>query len=144
MESHNDDRDIDPSNDEEVPPGSSTKEPKTSFTTAQVKELGQALEISQLHRSLENISTFLEDKFIEDSDDLSKVPIKKRLHTLSARPLTQLLSDHQSAESLSSVTQQLKSLSSVTQQLKSLSSVPQQRKRQSSVARLLTPLLMTF
>ena len=50
----------------------------------------------------------------------SKVPIKKRLHTLSARPLTQLLSDHQSA----------KSLSSVTQQLKSLSSVPQQRKRQ--------------
>ena len=50
----------------------------------------------------------------------SKVPIKKRLHTLSARPLTQLLSDHQSAESLSSV----------TQQLKSLSSVPQQRKRQ--------------
>ena len=46
MESHNDDNDIDPSNDEEVPPGSSTKEPKTSFTTAQVKELGQALEIS--------------------------------------------------------------------------------------------------
>ena len=30
----------------------------------------------------------------------SKVPINKRLHTLSARPLTQLLSDHQSAESL--------------------------------------------
>ena len=38
MESHNDDNDIDPSNDEELPPGSSTKEPKTSFTTAQVKE----------------------------------------------------------------------------------------------------------
>ena len=72
MESHNDDNDIDPSNDEEVPPGSSTKEPKTSFTTAQVKELGQALEISQLHRSLENISTFLEEKFIEDSDDLEQ------------------------------------------------------------------------
>ena len=90
---------------EEVPPGSSTK---TSFTTAQVKELGQALEISQLHRSLENISTFLEEKFIEDSDDLEQSSIKKRLHTLSARPLTQLLSDHQSAESLSSVTQQLK------------------------------------
>ena len=54
---------------EEVPPGSSTK---TSFTTAQVKELGQALEISQLHRSLENISTFLEEKFIEDSDDLEQ------------------------------------------------------------------------
>ena len=70
MESHNDDNDIDPSNDEQLPPGSSTKEPKTSFTTAQVKELGQALEISQLHRSLENISTFLEEKFIEDSDDL--------------------------------------------------------------------------
>ena len=65
----------------------------------------------------------------------SKVPIKKRLHTLSARPLTQLLSDHKSAESLSSV----------TQQLKSLSSVPQQKKKgQSSVARLLTLLLMTF
>ena len=35
-----------------------------------MKELGQALEISQLHRSVENISTFLEEKFIEDSDDL--------------------------------------------------------------------------
>ena len=63
MESHNDDNDIDPSNDEE---------PKTSFTTAQVKELGQALEISQLHRSLESISTFLEEKFIDDSDDLEQ------------------------------------------------------------------------
>ena len=72
MESHNDDSDIDPSNDEEVPPGSSTKEPKTSFTTAQVKELGQALEISQLHRSLKNISTFLKENFIEDSDDLEQ------------------------------------------------------------------------
>ena len=72
MESHNDDNDIDLSNDEEVPPGSSTKEPKTSFTTVQVKELGQALEISQLHRSLENISTFLEENFIEDSDDLEQ------------------------------------------------------------------------
>ena len=146
MESHNesDDNDIDPSNDEEVPPGSSTKEPKTSFTTAQVKELGQALEISQLHRSLENISTFLRKSSSRTRMTWSKVSIKKRLHTLSARPSTQLLSDHQSAESLSSVTQQLKSLSSVTQQLKSLSSVPQQRKRQSAVARLLTPLLMTF
>ena len=124
MESHNDDNDIDPSNDEELPPGSSTKEPKTSFTTGQVKELGEALKISQPHRSLENISTFLEEKFVEDSNDL--VPIKKRLHTLSARPLTQLLSDHQSAESLSSV----------TQQLKRLNSVPQQRRRQSSVARM--------
>ena len=37
-----------------------------------MKELGQALEISQLHRSLENISTFLEEKFIEDSDDLEQ------------------------------------------------------------------------
>ena len=72
MESHYDDNDIDPSNDEELPPGSSTKDRKTSFTTAQVKELGQALEISQLHRSLENISTFLEEKFIEDSDDLEQ------------------------------------------------------------------------
>ena len=72
MESHYDDNDIDPSNDEELPPGSSTNERKTSFTTAQVKELGQALEISQLHRSLENISTFLEEKFIEDSDDVEQ------------------------------------------------------------------------
>ena len=72
MESHNDGNDIYPSNDEELPPGSSTKEPKTSFTTGQVKELGQALEISQLHRSLESISTFLEEKFIEDSDDLEQ------------------------------------------------------------------------
>ena len=69
MESHYDDNDIDPSNDEELP---STNERKTSFTTAQVKELGQALEISQLHRSLENISTFLEEKFIEDSDDVEQ------------------------------------------------------------------------
>ena len=72
MESHNDDNDSDPSNDEELPPGSSTKEPKTSFTTAQVKELGQALEISQVHRSLENISAFLEKKFIDDSDELEQ------------------------------------------------------------------------
>ena len=64
----------------------------------------------------------------------SKVPIKKRLLTLSARPLTQRLRDHQSAESLSSV----------TPQLKSLSSVPQQRKRQSSVACLLTPSVNDF
>ena len=63
MESHNEDNDIDPSNDEELSPGSSTKEPKRSFTTGQVKELGQALEISELHRSLENMSTFLEEKF---------------------------------------------------------------------------------
>ena len=72
MEGHKDDKDIDLSNEEELPPGSSTKQPKTSFTTAQVKELGQALEISQLHRSLESISTFLEKKFIEDSDDLEQ------------------------------------------------------------------------
>ena len=72
MKSHNDDNDIDPSNDEELPPVLSTKEPKTSFTTGQVKKLGQALEISQLYRSLENISTFLEEKFIEDSDDLEQ------------------------------------------------------------------------
>ena len=32
---------------------------KLSFTTAEVQELGQALGISQLHRSLEKISTFL-------------------------------------------------------------------------------------
>ena len=30
------------------------------------------MEISQLHRSLENISTFPEEKFIEDSDDLEQ------------------------------------------------------------------------
>ena len=53
MEGHKDDNDIDLSNDEELPPRSSTKEPKRSFTTAQVEELGQALEISQLHISLE-------------------------------------------------------------------------------------------
>ena len=64
MESYIDDNDIDPSNDEELPPGSSTKEPKSSFTTAQAKALGQALEIYQLHRSLENISAFLQKKFI--------------------------------------------------------------------------------
>ena len=72
MESHNDGNDIYPSKDEELPSGSSTKEPKTSFITGQVKELGQALEISQLLRSLESISTFLEEKFIEDSDDLEQ------------------------------------------------------------------------
>ena len=55
-----------------LPPGSSTKEPKRSFTTGQVKESGQALEISELDRSLENISTFLEEKFIEDLDDLEQ------------------------------------------------------------------------
>jgi len=53
MEGHKDDDDINLSNDEELPPGSSTKEPKTSFTTAEVQELGQALGISQLHSSLE-------------------------------------------------------------------------------------------
>ena len=67
-----DDNDIDLSNEEELPPCSSTKEPKTSITTAQVEELGQALEISQFHRSLEKISTFLEKKFIEDSDYLGQ------------------------------------------------------------------------
>ena len=95
MESHYDDNDIDPSNDEELPPGSSTKERKTSFTTAQVKELGQALEISQLHRSLENISTFLEKKLIEDSDDLEQSSDKeatshskrKAFDSTSKRPL---------------------------------------------------------
>ena len=72
MEGHKDDNDIDLSNDEELPPGSWTKELKTSFTTAEVQELGQALGISQLHRSLEKISTLLEEKFIEDSDDLEQ------------------------------------------------------------------------
>ena len=37
-----------------------------------MKELGQALEILQLHRSLENISTLLWKKFIENSDDLEQ------------------------------------------------------------------------
>ena len=135
MKSHYDDNDIDPSNDEELPPGSSTKEPKTSFITGQVKELGQALEISQLHRSLKISQRSSRKSSSRTRMTWSKVLIKKRLHTLSARPLTQLLSDRQSAESLSSVTQQLKSLSSVPQQKK---------KKDSSVARLLTPLLMTF
>ena len=136
MEEHKDDNDIDLSNDEELPPGSSTKEPKTSFTTAEVQELGQALGISQLHRSLEKISTFLEEKFIEDSDDLEHSSDKETAsHSKrNLRPLTQRLSDHQSAETLSSV----------TQRFKSLSSVPQQRKRQSRVARFSTPLLLIY
>ena len=46
------------------------QKPKASFTTVQVKELGQALEISQLHRSLENISTFPEEK--DDLEDLEQ------------------------------------------------------------------------
>ena len=37
-----------------------------------MEELGPALGISQLHRSLEKISTFLEKKFNEDSDDLEQ------------------------------------------------------------------------
>ena len=41
----------------------------------------------------------------------SKFLIKKRLHILSARPLTQRLNGYRSAESLSSVTKQLKSRS---------------------------------
>ena len=43
MKGHKDEIDIDLLNDEELPPGSSTKEPKTSFTTAQAEELGQIL-----------------------------------------------------------------------------------------------------
>ena len=74
---HKDGNDIDLSNDEELPPGSSTKEPKTSFTTAEVEELGQALGISQRHRSLEKISTFVQQKFVEDSDDLEQSSDKK-------------------------------------------------------------------
>ena len=66
------DDDVDLSNDEELLPDLSTKEPKTSFTTAQVEELGQVLGFSQLHRSLEKISTFLERKFNEDSDVLEQ------------------------------------------------------------------------
>ena len=119
MESHNDDNDIDPY--EEVPPGSSTKEPKTSFTTAQVKELGQALEISQLHRSLENISTFLEEKFIEDSDDLEQSSDKETTSHLKRKAFDSTFkrpSKRRKSEQCNSATQ---SLSSVTQQLKSLS-----------------------
>ena len=126
---------------EEVPPGSSTK---ASFTTAQVKELGQALEISQLHRSLENISTFLEEKFIEDSDDLEQSSDKETTSHFKRKAFDSTFkrpSKRRKSEQCNSATQ---SLSSVTQQLKSLSSVPQRRKRQSGVARLLTPLLMTF
>ena len=72
MEGHKDDNDVDFLNDEELPPGPLTKEPKTSFTTAQVEQLRQALGITQLHRSLKQISTFLEEKFNEDSDDLEQ------------------------------------------------------------------------
>ena len=125
MESHNDDRDIDPSNDEEVPPGSSTKEPKTSFTTAQVKELGQALEISQLHRSLENISTFLEEKFIEDSDDLEQSSDKettshfkrKAFDSTSKRP-----SKRRKSEQCNSATQKSEQCNSATQKSEQCSS----------------------
>ena len=125
MVGHRGDNDIDLSNGEELPPRSSTKEPKGSFTTDQVEELGQAFEISQLHISLEKISTrSLTKSSSRTRMTWSKVPIKKRLHSLNARPSTQSQSEHQSADSLSSV----------THQLKSLSSVPQQRKRQSSVA----------
>ena len=125
MESHNDDNDIDPSNDEEVPPGSSTKEPKTSFTTAQVKELGQALEISQLHRSLENISTFLEEKFIEDSDDLEQSSDKettshfkrKAFDSTSKRP-----SKRRKSEQCNSATQKSEQCNSATQKSEQCSS----------------------
>ena len=72
MEGHKVDDDVDLSNDEELPPDLSRKEPKTSFTTAQVEELGQTLRISQLHRSLETISTLLERTFNEDSDVLEQ------------------------------------------------------------------------
>ena len=72
MEGHKVDDDADLSNDEELPLDLSTKEPKTSSTTAQVEELGQALGISQLHRSLEKISKFIERNFNEDSDVLEQ------------------------------------------------------------------------
>ena len=193
MESHYDDNDIDPSNDEELPPGSSTKERKTSFTTAQVKELGQALEISQLHRSLENISTFLEKKFIEDSDDLEQSSDKeatshskrKAFDSTSKRPLKRRKSEQcnsatQTSEQCSSAkkkTEQCGSddlkessnkettshskrkafdskpklpskrrkseqCNSATQKSEQCSSA--KKKKDSSVARLFTPLLMTF
>ena len=125
MESHNDDSDIDPSNDEEVPPRSSTKEPKTSFTTAQVKELGQALEISQLHRSLKNISTFLEEKFIDDSDDLEQSSDKettshfkrKAFDSTSKRP-----SKRRKSEQCNSATQKSEQCNSATQKSEQCSS----------------------
>ena len=144
MEGHKVDDDVDLSNDEELPPDLSTKEPKASFTTAQVEELGQALGFSQLHRSLENISTFLERKFNEDSDVLEQISDKETTSYSKRKASNSTSKRHRSAESLSSVTQQFKSLSSVTKQLKSLSSVPQQRKIQSRVTRLLTPLLTIF
>ena len=102
MEGHKVDDDADLSNDEELPLDLSTKEPKTSSTTAQVEELGQALGISQLHRSLEKISTFLERNFNEDSDVLEQSSDKemtshykcKASDSTSKRPSKRRNSEH--------------------------------------------------
>ena len=132
MESHNDDNDIDPSNDEEVPPGSSTKEPKTSFTTAQVKELGQALEISQLHRSLENISTFLEEKFIEDSDDLEQSFDKETTSHFKRKAFDSTFkrpSKRRKSEQCNSATQKSEQCNSATQKSEQCSSAKEKTER---------------
>ena len=134
MEGHKVDDDADLSNDEELPLDLSTKEPKTSSTTAQVEELGQALGISQLHRSLEKISKFIERNFNEDSDVLEQSSDKE----------TTSHSKRKASDSTSKRPSKRRKSEQCNQQLKSLSSVPQQRKRQSRVARLLTPLLTIF
>ena len=132
MESHNDDNDIDPSNDEEVPPGSLTKEPKTSFTTAQVKELGQALEISQLHRFLENISTFLEEKFIEDSDDLEQSSDKETTSHFKRKAFNSTFkrpSKRRKSEQCNSATQKSEQCNSATQKPEQCSSAKEKTQR---------------
>ena len=120
MEGHKVDDDVDLSKDEELLklPDLSTKEPKTSFTTAQVEELGQALRISQLHRSLETISTLLERKFNEDSDVLEQSSDKetashsKRMasNSTSKRP-----SKRRKSEQCNSATQKSEQCNSETQ-----------------------------
>ena len=66
-----------------------------------MEELGRVFGISQLQRSLEKISTFLEEKFIEDSDDLEQSSDKdmtthskrKAFDSTSKRPSKRLKSE---------------------------------------------------
>ena len=125
MDGHQDDNDVDLLKDEELPSGPLTKEPKTSCATAQVEELGQALGISQLHRSLEQISTFLEEKFNEDSDDLDQSSDKettshfkrKAPDSTSKRP-----SKRRKSEQCNSATQKSEQCNSATQKSEQCSS----------------------
>ena len=133
MEGHKDDNDVDLSNDEELPPGPPTKEPKTSFTTAQVEELAQALGISQFHRSLQKISTSLEKKFTEDSDDLEQSSDKEKT-SHSKRTASDSTSKRPSKRRKS------QQCNSATQKSEQCSSAKKKRR----VACLLTPLSTIF